>query len=118
MSNYTAKQETNENMADFKIPAKFTVGGQEINVKTVNKLRGGVLGECCIADGRIDLALTFDEGDISVSPTSMQNTFLHELVHCILDTMGEKELSGNEKFVNTFAGFLTEAMRSMEHNNE
>lgn len=106
------------NMADFKIPAKFTVGGQEITVKTVEKLRGGVLGECCISDGRIDLALTSDDGYLSVSSSSMQNTFFHELVHCILDTMGEKEMSANEKFVCTFSGFLTEAMRSMEHNNE
>lgn len=106
------------NMADFKIPAKFTVGGQEIIVKTVEKLRGGVLGECCISDGRIDLAITSNDGELSVSQSSMQNTFFHELVHCILDTMGEKELSSNEKFVCTFAGFLTEAMRSMENNNE
>lgn len=102
-------------MADFKIPAKFTVGGQEITVKTVKKLRGGVLGECCISDGRIDLALTSDDGYLSVSSSSMQNTLFHELVHCILDTMGDKELSANEKFVCSFAGFLTEAMRSMEY---
>lgn len=103
-------------MADFKIPAKFTVGGQEIKVKTVDKLRGGVLGECCISDGHIDLALTSD--DLTVSATSMQNTFFHELVHCILDTMGDKELSGDEKFVCAFSGFLTEAMRSMEDSKE
>ena len=101
-------------MSDFKNPARFTVGGQEIKVKTVEKLKGGILGECCVGEGRIDLALTSDDGDLFVSSSSMQNTFFHELVHCILDTMGEKELSANEKFVCSFSGFLTEVIRSME----
>ena len=33
------------------------------------------------------------------------------VVHCILDTMGENELSGNEKFVMCFSSFLCEATK-------
>lgn len=43
------------------------------------------------------------------------NTFFHELIHVILDNMGEKELSANEKFVCTFAGFLTESMTTEQY---
>lgn len=105
-------------MADFKIPAKFTVGGQEIKVSYVEKFEKGVLGECCFFGGTITLAEKTNDGEIVCSPTSIQNTFFHELVHCILDTMGEKELSRSEKFVCSFAGFLTEAMRSMEYSKK
>ena len=41
-------------------------------------------------------------------------TFWHEVVHCILDNMGEIELSGNEKFVCTFSSFLNEVMQSAD----
>ena len=46
------------------------------------------------------------------------NTFFHELTHAILDTMGEVELSGNEKFVCCFSSFLTEAINSFKYNNK
>lgn len=32
------------------------------------------------------------------------------MIHVILTNMGENELNDNEKFVCSFAGFLTEAM--------
>lgn len=47
------------------------------------------------------------------SKESMTNTFYHELTHSILDTMGEFDLSKNEKFVSTFSSFLNEALGSM-----
>ena len=37
------------------------------------------------------------------------DTFYHEKVHIILDTMGERELSQNEKFVDTFAKLLRQS---------
>ena len=104
-------------MADFKIPAKFTVGGQEIEVKIVDRCDNNALGRCCAAGGYIKLARMFNcNGDIPQSETSTINSFFHELTHAILDIMSEAELSMNEKFVSGFAGFLTEAIRSMEYN--
>ena len=35
-----------------------------------------------------------------------EQVLYHEVVHGILDTMGEYELSNNEKFVKTFSVFL------------
>ncbi len=46
------------------------------------------------------------------SEGSKINTFYHELTHSILDTMGEEELSKNERFVCSFAGFLADAMEN------
>ena len=97
----------------FKIPQKYQVGGQEMNVKLVDKIENtNNLGDCCLAKGNVRIAKTF-QGDCQ-SESSILNTFFHELTHSILDTMSETELSQNEKFVCTFSGFLTEAIKSME----
>lgn len=99
----------------MKIPKKISIGGQEIEIKFFPNLEG-TLGKCCLANGLIRIAETFD--GLAQSPTSIENTYWHEVIHAILDTMGETELSGNEKFVCTFAGFLTECIHSMENNEK
>ena len=43
------------------IPQKIFLGGQEINVNIVNRIQEDKLGECCVAEGRIDIADTFYE---------------------------------------------------------
>lgn len=40
--------------------------------------------------------------------------FIHEIIHGILDTMGETELSSNEKFVNAFAGYLYQVIKQIK----
>lgn len=45
---------------------------------------------------------------------SINSTFIHEIIHEILDTMGETELSSNEKFVNTFAGYLYQVIKQIK----
>lgn len=94
------------------IPNKITIGGQDIDIVLEERLEEGLLGECCLSEGVIRIADKF--GTRASSPSSKVNTFWHETVHAILDTMGEGELSHNEKFVSCFAGFLSEAIRSMK----
>ena len=92
-----------------KIPSKIKVGGQEITVRQIHHCEDNKLGNCIVASGEINIAEIFNN-DKYQSQGSKENTFYHELIHAILDTMGESELSNNEKFVCSFAGFLTEAM--------
>ena len=94
----------------MKIPDYFRVGGQLLEVKFPQSIEGDKLGKCCLAEGIIKIAKTFN--GIEQSESSQQNTFFHELVHSILDTMGRGDLSGDEPFVNTFASFLNEAYYS------
>ena len=96
-----------------KIPSRFNVGGQTMNVSLKDRLESDKLGECCVAEARIDIAKTFNGKEQAF--TSQLNTFYHELVHSILDTMGENDLSGNEKFVLCFSSFLCEAINSMKY---
>jgi hypothetical protein len=96
-----------------RIPKSFTVGGQDIDVTTIERFEDDKLGACSLWDGRLKIAETYK--GLAQSNSSKLNTFNHELIHLILDTMGEYELSANERFVNTFSGFLTEAIRSFKY---
>lgn len=93
-----------------RIPNKISVGGQEIRIDIVDKINGNCLGRCCLGGGFIEISNVFHE-DVKQSDSSKRNTFFHEVVHAILETMGEAKLSENEKFVSSFSGFLTEAMK-------
>jgi hypothetical protein len=95
------------------IPKSFTVGGQDIEVVTQNTINGDKLGEACLWNGIIKISEIY-KGHLQCE-SSKFNTFHHELIHLILDTMGEYELSANERFINTFSGFLTEAIRSFKY---
>ena len=99
----------------MKIPKRVNVGGQEMLVENVEHLEGS-LGECCVGAGYIRIADVFKEKHQSQS--SKENTFVHELVHAILDTMGRDDLSKDEVFVSCFSGFLVEALNSMVYDGE
>lgn len=96
-----------------RIPKSFTVGGQDIEVAIVESIPCDKLGECTLWNGNMSIAKTYK--GYPQTQSSKNNTFFHELTHLILDTMGEYELSQNEKFVSTFSGFLTEAIRSFKY---
>ena len=97
-----------------KIPNKFTVGGQDINVKQVELCENSDLGNIILGQGEIQIANFVTRG-VEQSYTSKLNTFYHELTHAILKTMGEYELNNNERFVCSFSSLLTEAIRSFKY---
>jgi len=93
----------------FTIPKTFNLGGQKITVKTVKQI-----GNYNTCDGMatynkqlIEL-LSTNEGDYK------EFVFFHELVHHILNQCGEDKLRVNEKFVNQFATFLHQAIKTMK----
>jgi hypothetical protein len=96
------------------IPKSFTVGGQDIVVKQVEMCDDSDCGNITLSEGIIHIGDKITRS-IKQSETSKLNTFYHELTHAILRTMGEFELNNNEKFVCTFSGFLTEAIRSFKY---
>ena len=98
----------------MKIPKRIQVGGQDIEVKIIKDIQGGVLGECLLGQGVVNIAENYK--GYTQCESSKLNTFVHECVHLILDTMGS-HLSGDEQFVRTFAGFVTEIIKSIERQN-
>ena len=86
------------------IPNTIKIGGQDISVINEERLDNDILGEICIAEGVLKIADNFKNRKQCQS--SKITTFIHEVVHGVLDTMGEFELSGNEKFVCAFSSLL------------
>ena len=98
------------------IPNKLKVGGQDIDVVFQNTNNSDKMGECCLWNGTIKIFELY-KGEFQTESSKL-NTFYHELIHAILDTMGEYELSSNERFVCAFSGFLCESLRSFKYVNE
>ena len=95
----------------MKIPSKIRIGGQDINISIKEHLVGEKLGTMCLASGELEIAEKFY--DSKQSESSKINTFIHEVVHGVLDTMGENKLSRDEKFVNTFASLLVDVIEEI-----
>lgn len=93
------------------IPQHIQVGGQKVEVKFVDTIEGGSMGQTLLGSGYIKIANNFN--GYKQSDDSKLNTFMHECTHLILDNMGRNDLSQDESFVCTFAGFATEIMQSI-----
>lgn len=99
------------------IPDKIRIGGQDIKVVNKERLDDNNLGTICLAEGILRIADNFNNS--KQCETSKVNTFIHEVVHGVLDTMGEVELSKNEKFVCTFSSLLVDPIEDIvKANNE
>ena len=100
----------------MKIPSKIRIGGQDIVIEMPEYLPDNKLGDICVAKGKLRIAKKFSDNE--QSETSMTNTFMHEVVHGVLDTMGEFELSENEKFVSPFASLLVDVIEEIVKANK
>ena len=98
------------------IPDKIRIGGQEISIIHEVRLDDNKLGIICVAEGVLRIADNFN--NLKQCESSKINTFVHEIVHGILDTMGESELSGNEKFVCTFSSLLIDSIEEIVKANK
>ena len=99
----------------MEIPSKIRIGGQDIDVCIVERIEGEKLGQICVAEGKMLIADNFSTSKQSES--SKVNTFIHEVVHGILDIMGENEMSENEKLVSTFSSFLVDVIEEILKTN-
>ena len=93
------------------LPYSIRIGGQDIIVVNKERLDNNKLGTICVAEGVLQIANTFN--NIQQCESSKFVTFIHEVVHGVLDTMGESELSNNEKFVSTFSSLLVDTIEDI-----
>lgn len=98
---------------DFNIPKTFTLGGVEHVVEIQQAIKYEQdFGQYDPIRKAIQIAQTCSGRGVPQS--FQQQTFLHELVHAILNTMRKDDLYDDKSFVNTFASFLNEAINTME----
>lgn len=93
----------------IRIPVKFTLFATDISIVWDNKYCNDKkrYGESDYSTSKITLSETI--GMDPLSKGKILDTFYHEKVHMILDTMCEQELSQNEKFVDQFAKLLRQS---------
>ena len=100
----------------MKIPNKIRIGGQDINIINKDRIENDLLGDICVAEGSLRIADNF--GTFKQSDSSKFNTFIHEVVHGVLRTMGESKLSENEKFVCAFSSLLVDTIEEIVKANK
>lgn len=91
---------------------KFKLGGKEFNVELVRSIDDTGLGRTYSMLNKIKIAETWQ--NFELENTGKEQTFYHELVHAILDELGENELSANERFVQSFSVLLYQFEKSKE----
>jgi len=99
----------------IKIPKSFELGGKNISVVIMDELldKRQILGEARYNDDEILVQNKCKNPRVTAE--SMEQTFLHELVHWFMLVMGEDELRKNEKFVDLLAVFLHQYLKSAEY---
>lgn len=89
------------------IPKSFQIGGVtwKVNHKgNIESVPGTFeFGECDFTNTTIKVAKV--NNNVPIQKEIMEETFYHELMHCILGTMSH-DLWSNEQFVQTLAAFL------------
>jgi hypothetical protein len=90
------------------IPKAIELAGLRVTTEIQDDLHAkrGILGEAQYTNLKILL-----DGTV-LHPILHEQNYIHELVHFILYVMSEDELRNNEKFVETFAFLLHQAIRS------
>lgn len=99
----------------MKIPHSFQLQGRTIEVVFDNERcnSAGAFGLADLNFNKILLANSHDGKDL---PSSMiQFTLLHEVIHFVLDSMGEEKLGANEKFVDQMAGYLHQILETSKY---
>ena len=98
----------------IKYPSRFKIFG--INWKIIDGTdyleNKGLYGECSYTEKLIRIAIKAH--GIERHSDDIQQTILHEIMHAILHSMNEDELSKNEKFVDIFASIFHQIITTNE----
>lgn len=96
------------------IPEKFKLNGHVINVIVDDEYckENKYFGEADFTERIITLCSIYNTKKLKKS--DKEKTFFHELVHMILDSIGEEKLKYDEKFVDEFAVKLYEYEKSKQ----
>lgn len=99
----------------MQIPKRFKLLGHTIEVleDKVMFFEKQNYGKCCYEGKWIKLVHPSDQHPIT--QTSLEHTFMHELVHICLYHTEQGQLNDNEGFVDTLAGLLHQALTTMEY---
>jgi hypothetical protein len=97
------------------IPKRFKLLGHEIQVNTEPGLfyNGGRYGEAGVESKMINLCPP--SPGVPIPQSSLEQTYLHELLHLCLYHTEQAQLNDNDKFVDLLAGLLHQAFETAEY---
>ena len=99
-------------MKHLTLPKKIKVGDKWYSVDVAETMRDRLMaGEVHYAKRTITLARKSYHG-VPLRLSALHETFWHELVHAILESMDETALNNNEAFVEEFSSRLAKAIQS------
>ena len=99
-------------MKHLTLPRKIKVGNNWYSVDVAETMRDRLMaGEVHYAKRTITLARKSYHG-VPLRLSALHETFWHELVHAILESMDETALNNNETFVEEFSTRLAKAIQS------
>src|SRR5688572_18152097 len=99
----------------YVVPRSFMLFSSKVNVVFENSLMNNKsrYGESSYSELKIRLSNTC--GVDNLPGDRVRDCFYHEKVHMILNSMGEHDLSNNEKFVDVFAKLLRQSELTAEY---
>jgi hypothetical protein len=97
------------------IPCGFKLFATTIHVVFDNKRMDDLKAYGYWHPSESTITLALKDGLTPIPDDKVMDSFYHEKVHAVLDTMHEYKLSSNEKFVDTFAKLLRQADETAEY---
>lgn len=100
----------------MKIPHSFKLLGHTVTVKhddAAGYYESGRFGRCSFEQKIIKLVPI--SAAHPVSRSSLEHTYMHELVHMCLYHTGRNDLNDNEEFVDLLAGLLHQAIDTADY---
>lgn len=115
-SGLVGKSSGSSDVRRFRIPSSFMLFGETIKVVFKKDLidREDIVGAACYRQNRIELQDIKQEA-YNRPESQMEVTFLHELVHFILWSLGEDEFRKDEKLVNLISRALHQVLTTMKY---
>ena len=99
-------------MKQLTLPKKLRVNDKWYSVDVVESMRNKAhMGEANYPNQTITIARKTHHG-VPFKLSALHETFWHELVHCILHSMGEDKLNDDERFVEEFSNRLAKAIET------
>jgi len=89
----------------------FCLGSKKYKVER-HSHDSGSLGICFSPLCLIKIQMVFDGKPIPEE--SQEQTLFHEVVHAILDEIGERDMSSNEKFVQSFSLLMRQFFKTLK----
>ena len=99
-------------MKQLTLPKKLQVADKWYSVDVVESMqKKSMMGEAHYPSQTITIGRKTHHG-VPFKLSALHETFWHELVHCILHSMGEDKLNDNEAFVEEFSHRLAKAIQT------